>query len=359
MQLRYTRLAAAMSALIGCAPAHGAPTAQKSIDPTSGNYVITYSSDDGTMRTAIFEPGNKVDAALGVALTLESNGSVTYAYLLKNGASSAQDVRRFGLPISNMNSSPPLIMTCNEAGISAEALRAAKKAAKQAVGSPSPWRPIVVATNPSVCRTDAAGTFRYVVDWSHFDETSLYKLRPGQAQAGFTLSSRDLPGIAVASVSGLYDLEGNQFPVDGSTNTALKDLYNELANDVSLFQVPRHSAVPTIRVADGTSDLALLQAIRGDVAGWPQQQVMETPLWQAIDRALEAAADALERGDAGRAVASLAQIKGQLRKAFPGLEGEAYVDDPRRLAAKVLDFNVDFVKQSVTRSPREPDTNSQ
>lgn len=67
-------------------------------DETTGNYVITYVTQDGVTKKWTFEPANKMQVDVDVHVTYdEKTGLYRYAYIAKNGADSKQSLHLFGV----------------------------------------------------------------------------------------------------------------------------------------------------------------------------------------------------------------------------------------------------------------------
>jgi hypothetical protein len=351
-------------------PATGAsPTAQKQFDPATGDYLITYTREDGGTSTMIFEPRNKVVPFVSSTFALGQDGRVQYMYRATNTLQSRQDLFSLGVsPVSDL-SGASLIKTCQDPRRGSEKL-ALQRQANQSVVRPLNWRSSVGDLNAALCSEGGDRTILYRVHWSNFVESSQRAMGPGQAERGLEFRSADLPGIGKAQVSGLASRD-NEFPEDVSENEALNAIFNELTSATHIF-VSRRAATPTFPVAGAFAPSPVLQAIRDHITTWPQQQLMDQGVWAAVDGLLASAISASKKGNIAGAIGNLTQLRLELRKKFADLDRTTVQDDPKpgeipadtaayqsflavhdqRLAAKVLDFDVAFVIDKL--SPKLP-----
>lgn len=342
----------------------GVPGAQKQLDPATGDYVITYTRDDGGTSTMMFEPRNKVIPFVSSAFSQGQDGRVKFVYRATNTVQSKQDLFGFGVsPVSDLSGSS-LIKTCHDPRISGKL--ALQRQANQSVIRPPNWRSSVGDINPTFCSEGGDGTVLYEVHWTTFTESSQRAMTSGQVERGLEFRSADLPGIGKAQISGLASRD-NEFPDDVTENEALSEIINELKSPAYLF-VSRHVAVPTFPVPSAFAPSPVLQAIRDHMKAWPQQQLMDQGFWTVVDGLLASAISAANNGNTPSVISSLTQIRLELRKKFPDLDGTTGKDDPKpteiptdtvtfesfllahdqRLAARVLDFNVAFVTRRLS-----------
>lgn len=79
-------------------------------DETTGNYVITYVTQDGLTKKWTLEPANKMQVDVDVHVTYdEKTGLYRYAYIAKNGADSKQSLHLFGVEYIESEIHPPIV----------------------------------------------------------------------------------------------------------------------------------------------------------------------------------------------------------------------------------------------------------
>lgn len=340
--------------------AASAPAASSLFDPSSGDYIITYEGEDGGTYTIAYEPGNKTAPFVRSSIRLQEGG-LAYHYRITNGSQAKQDLLVFDLrPISGFTDSSP-IRSCRDGAANGEILKRSH-AASQTLSKPAEWGRSAGNMDPLLCRQNPDGDISYVAGWAHVHGTSPGALPPGQFQEGFSFPSYDLPGIGRAGFDGLPSRR-NEFPENGKGNDALNEVFNELARVEREIALERYAAVPTFEIPNPFSPAPLLEKIRDHAKTWPTQQLMEQGLWASVDGHLASAVTAFRKGHTAGGLSALAQARVELRKKYPDLDLTTTHDDPKpsdipsdpavfaqflsvhdqRLAAKVLDFDVDYV----------------
>lgn len=330
-------------------------------EPATGNYVLSYDcgSSDGVLSTTII-PANKVSPAVESAFEVvqsqyDYGGEfIQYRYTVSMGASSRQPLLMFAFeavrPVFGIVAPPPPAM------LNGASLTDVKKYQRDALESaPSDWKVFQATTY--------AGGSR--VGWMRGLSSPAFVA--GAKQQGFTFKSADLPGVAVAQFVG--DQAGTwQFPCEspGSDTQVGRDLEVLERNNY----VPRFAAAPLINY-DHTS-IGTLKALRGHLSQLVQWQLIDGAFATQFSVYLSDSIAKLEKGDRAGATLPLASARVALRSKYPLLESETVInavppspipvspvdeirkivtDYDRVLAARVLDFDVDYVLRQLA----EPD----
>lgn len=309
-------------------------------DPITGNYTVRYiipADDEGpeTVEEGTFYPSTKIVPVLTSSLQTSESGRTAYNYSVLNSLTGQQPLIIFGLPCDGY--------TVLEGPSSAPG-----------------WQTTINSSNRIPQTHNVRWGYR---DLSESPAVATKGLGLGKKQAGFGLVSAQLPGVGMACFVGnapMHTFSDEWLDADSPVWAQIVQLKK---ND----RVLRFAAIPTFDVPNPFDGATLLERIRDHVKNWPQQQLMDQAFWQQIDGLLNAAIVALKSGDSAGASVNLLQIRAELRKQYPDLDATTALDDPnaesvpsapdaltaflsahdQRLAAKVLDFDVDFVQRKL------------
>jgi hypothetical protein len=191
-------------------PAYGAGEESFVLDPSTGNYTITYYGDDGTLQRVVWIPATKIIPTVTSHFARRDNLTV-YRYRVTNGANSKQNVASAGITLSTM------------------------QAGSQRM--PDGWNG---AVSPNVNK----GT-GYNVGWWENSDDLLGGIKPRHSVAGFGVDSPDLPGVGEMQLDGATPPD-QSFPDEGpdSSSPVGQQFYAVYDHDY----VSRHVATPLIAI---------------------------------------------------------------------------------------------------------------
>lgn len=351
------------------------PGESVTLEPVTGDYIVTFVGENGVSTRSVYDPANKIVPFVVSHFPQDGSEYIAYNYALKNGLVAKQPIVTFWLDyIDYLNSSlQPVRNNAEFASLDWTESLARSKACDEGLSAPATWR--------GTCKTSESG-----IRVSFTREGLANKLNgvpPGQQEAGFGFSSNSLPGVFLAKLQGNnfnWKEGGEPWPGEEDTYRISAALTKKLGEITTNAFILRNIAVPRFGVPNPFNGVPLLEKIRTHVNAWPQQQLMEQGLWRTVDGFLGGAIAALKKSDLTNAVANLAQIRVELRKKYPDLDMTTVFDDPnakdlpalpdalktmlgihdQRLAAKVLDFDVDFVTRRLqvqnSAPPSPPDS---
>lgn len=299
-------------------------------NPQTGDYAVTYKTDDGSFVEVIYVPATKIEPGFKSILEQTKSGtSVSYRYKLKSGTTSQQNVSALRTEITSIKTGYPV--------------------------SPENWVGRVFPNSQN-----SALFLSWVYDFSG-QKQSLGGLAPGKSVSGFVLESDDLPGVAVMEIKGAARRTswlGHIPEIDTPVGTEVNKLKT---NDF----VPRPAATPKIpnpQPFDAAAVLTSLQKhIKEDIVS---MKLIDPSFAAQLDRGLQAAIDAAKRGN----TAGLKEQLKDLRHLLKGF-GEPEEADHRakekdddtipedqvntkpwphpisKLAARVIDFDLKYIEK--------------
>lgn len=339
-------LAWLMSVTFAMPVAAALPDERIVLDPVSGDYTVEYldypdSPDKAQLRRAVFTPATKIVPTIRSSFRHRQDGVIDYSYQLSNGPGSRQGLISLVLdPVSDIASPVPL----PRAGIDRDPrkLEYVHAAGANALSTPERW----------IGRVSSKGTGGFRIGWTFADLNDIGDgLAIGNSQAGFGLSSADIPGIVLARFRGHAPV--TMFPAEGPQG--------ELANEFALIKqndfVVRPAAAPSIAVPLPFDAAVLLGRIQTHVQTWGGMDLLDTSFAAQLDRYLAAAADAYRYQQPKVAKEHIETLRRMLQREHQDLErDEEHVPDSRRgrndggksvlidrLAARVLDFDLRYV----------------
>ncbi len=356
MQFQFKIMSALSGLLLSIAStqANGAlPGESIVLDPNTGNYTITYwdypRSPKKQLRQAIFVPATKIDPVVKSTLKLREDSVAVYAYRIANGSKSRQPLVAIRLDtVSDIVSSLPLPK--DDQDVDPNMMEQVIAAGVAALTTPYGWNGGSYASHESGLR----------ISWSYSNLRSLSDgLPPGNTQDGFGFSSRDIPGIGVAQLSGNSPVP--MYPGEGPTGTLGKEFEAIEQNDF----VPRNVAVPTIAVPVPFDAAVLLERIRIHVATWPSKQLLDAAYAAQLDRYLVAAAEAYRLNNPKAGKEHIETLRRMLAKEHHHVDHDDEDDDDgeerkhttrfsiNRLAARVLDFDLRYMLKRMEHEHKE------
>lgn len=324
------------------------------LDPNTGDYILTYwdypsSIKKRQMRHAIFVPSTKIDPSVKSTFKFRGEGVISYAYRVTNGPKSRQALIaiRFD-PVTDIVSALPLPK--NEQDVDPNIMEQLIAAGMDALATPNGWNGGSYASQ--------AGGLR--ISWSyatlHSDSDGL---KPGNTQGGFGFTSRDIPGIGTAQLSGHAPVP--MFPAEGPSGELGKEFDLIEQNDF----VPRNAAIPTIAVPSPFDAAALLDRIRSQMLTWPNKQLLDPAFATQLDRYMVAAADAYRRNQPKAGREHIESLRRLLEREHKYLDHDDEDNDDTaehkaatrltidRLAARVLDFDLRYVLKRMEHEHEE------
>ncbi len=328
------------------------------LDPASGNYRISYYPPPAPGAEPVAWTGGKRAArtllhatfvpATKIAPTVESDfvyrpdrREVQYAYRIANGRGARQALVRIAIePLSTVSA----LMLPLPGGAGRDAGRTAEfeATASGALVTPGHWSGALSALPGEGLR----------LVWQ-FDASGGAKgLAPGRTQSGFGLPADDLPGVALARLTGNAPPPpfGGHWP-PGDVGDRLRYL---AANDY----VTRPVAVPAITLPEPYDSAALIGRIQAQMHTWIALQLLDPLFADRLDHHLEYAADELRNGWTRDARYDLDAVRLLLAVQHPSLEGKAgpaHLLKPTAMqidvvAARVLDFDLKYVEMRMDQA---------
>ncbi|OIR15831.1 hypothetical protein GALL_33320 [mine drainage metagenome] len=322
------------------------------LDPTTGNYTITYGGDSTNLSQTVFVPATKIDPTIRSSFRLNERDVITYRYTVFNGATAKQAI--IGIVLKQIAN--PIIGelpfpdgTFPNLIVEKAAYDAYNAAVKTSVASPLNW--------------DGDITRRLSqVDWS--PNTATYNtggIHPGQTLSGFGFNSLDLPGISQSSwMNGrIEDNEIFGFPDDGPDESSpIFAQLNQLRDNDFII---RNTAVPMIAVPVPFDAATLLDRIRSQMFTWSGTQLINSAFATQLDRYMVAAANAYRSNQPKVGKEQIESVRKLLEHEHNYLDHdeEDHEDTAEhkaatrltidRLAARVLDFDLRYVLKRMER----------
>ncbi len=292
------------------------------LDPDTRDYIITYRStyDPNKFETVVFVPATKIDPTVKSKFKQTESGTIKYRYKVKNGKNGRQ----------------PLI------GVRF----LATSADNTSQVTPNGWRGLIVSN---------IGGVGVRVNWSYRDlkEHTLNGLKPGRSQNGFSVDSKDLPGIGMIELNGDTPLQG--FPDEGP------DFRSEVGKKLVVLEsndfVPLNAAVPRIPIPDPFDAAAVLTSIQKHVkVDLVIMGQIDSVFASQLDRLFDTAITAVNQGNLVAARSDIKALKQLLHEEHEELNKEDDDDEAHdkdktglitKLAAKVLVFDLKYIEKQL------------
>lgn len=280
-------------------------------DPTTGDFVITYTGDDGVLKQAVFVPPTKIDEQLRSEFEQTSADTIRYSYKVANGAQGEQTIVSLGVKASS-------VIDGSQA-------------------TPERWHGVTGKN------FEESG---FLVGWLQLtSDPAPLALSPGSGPSDFAFASNDLPGVGIMEVRGAapvmsFEDEG-PFGEIGKQYFALKKAH--------LF-VSRHAAVPTIPVPEPFDAAAILSNIQSHLQELVGRELVEPAFASQLDGRFTAAREAFGRDDTASTVSHLKDLQALITEEA-GDDNEEWDSQEKasptllitQLAARVLLFDIGFV----------------
>ena len=288
------------------------------LDPTTGNYIVTYKGDYGFFAQILFVPSTKIKPTLrSVFYSSPRNQAIVYQYSLKNGRESQQRIAQFIVHVTTVNPGFP-----NNIG---------------------DWEGTAVSaiTGPD-----------FLLSWTNSKLAADAGLAPGRTLSGLVVESNDLPGLTVAAIHGNgRGITWLGDPPDPQTQVGQQ--INQLLNKDYVTQT---AVAPEIRVPtpfDASVVLTNIQKhVDRDLVGL---KLIDPTFASELDRWFRAAIAAAASGNQSAVRSDLDELHRLLEHEHKGLDrgdekGEDATGRDRgrsglidRLAAQVLSFDLQYV----------------
>ena len=297
------------------------------LDPSTGDYVITYQGLDAEgnpkWHTVVYIPATKIEPEVKSKLRSDGKLAFAYAYKLRNNRQSKQEIDGFDLRATHADAATET--------------------------TPKGWWAIVT---PDFDKSGQESGF--IVGWS-FEGSG--GLAPGKIQQGFGINSFHLPGVGVAKLRGYVSALANGFPDEGpgDDNPIYVEYRKVMRNDF----VPRFVAVPRISVPEPFDAAVVLSGLQKHTKDdLVSMQLIEPAFVAQLDPWFASAIDAARRNN----TEGLRHAIKELRRLLKQEHGDVDKDDDGdqddnkekkvksridKLAAKVLDFDFKYVEQRV------------
>ena len=327
-------------ALIASFSAYAYPGESIVLDPSTGDYIITYWDEEepAGLAKGTYIPSTKINPSVQSRFRMDEKGAISYRYTVRSGSLSRQIIGtvRFEFP-QNIIGSQDWPKT-NRETITEAQLAAVYDANSAALASPFGW---------------SGGIFSrrgYRISWNSSPDPDT-GIRPGSMLGGYGFSSHSLPGVGFAQIEGDHPPRGWSGPGPTEQSAIKSELKLLEDNDF----VSRNAAVPTVTVPVPFDAAVLLGNIRTHVATWPSKQLLDPAFLTQIDRYLVAAADAYRLNQPKAAKEHINTLRRLLERDHQYLDhdDEDNEDTPEhkhatrlsidRLAARVLDFDLRYV----------------
>jgi hypothetical protein len=327
-----------------CAGAY--PGENITLDPVTGNYIITYWDDsiedgDGNptqpelMKTT-FVPATKVIPTIQSRFRKYGAENIRYDYSVSNGKDAKQSIVIITLEQVGRiaNEQDVRFATATESE-----LEQAIFANMSALDSPANWTGHI--------RHEQARIY-----WSA-DDLKVDGVRAGRSQTGFGFLSLALPGISEARMEGIGAVFGYAGSGPAEDSTILPELNRLQDNDF----VPRNAAVPAIAVPNPFDAAVLLDRIQAQMHGWIGMKLLDATFSSLLDRSFQSAISAYRLNQPRVGKQEIQTMRELLKKEQPDLgrdeehesDNSHEKNDDRksalidRLAARVLDFDLEYV----------------
>ncbi|MFQ5755829.1 MAG: hypothetical protein ACE5H7_06995 [Acidiferrobacterales bacterium] len=313
------------------------------VDPQTGDFIITYIGDDGTLQQVVWVPATKIKPKFRSQIKLDRKGEqdiILYRYRVRNGRKANQTLLFISLIASDLTETPPF--------------------------APNGWEG---SADPNFSGRGIR------VTWGIKHRTSVDDgLRPGSTLTGFGLESQELPGVGIARFHGSTPTLA--FPDEGPGGK-LGGFLEENSNP-EVDSVPRHAAVPSIPIPDPFDAAVVLEAIQNHVQELVKMELVEPVFGGQLDAFFSAAIEALQRNDTDSAFDHFKELRHLIQQARRGEredknhkhreeKNKKHDDDEdwddhkkagrdrpiTRLAARVLLFDVRFVAKRLCKELKQ------
>ena len=344
MNTRITASFALTALMAWSSSSHAAlPGESISLDPGSGNYTITYCSPvrPCALQQAVFVPSTKINPLLKSTFNWGQRGaSVSYRYRVTNGFGGKQPLISFALTFGGavVGYAPLLITSTTTDADVIENLTAGA----MALSGPEAWSGLLVPLDvPTVRASWSLATIANGTDG----------VRVGRRLNGFGFTSKDLPGIAMA------EFQGNAGTMNGYANDEgpSGDLLDQVGKLQSTDFVSRLAVVPTISVGSPFSAASVLGEISSHARSLVSIQLLDPAFFDNMNRYLQAAIDAANRGNIVGVRSNLTAVRALLSARHRDLDDD--VDDDgdddqskctpstpvNKMVVRVLKFDIAFV----------------
>lgn len=311
------------------------------LNPSTGDYTITYwdypRSPKKRLHQVIFVPATKIDPLMKSKFKLMDH-MVTYTYVATNGRSSRQSLiaLRFD-PVSEIISALPM-PNINQP-LDRSSIEQTIAAGITALNTPDGWN------GSSFTSTTGSGIR---ISWSYQNLHSASDgLLPGKNQGGFGFTSRAIPGIGIAQLSGNSPVP--MYPAEGPTGELGKEFEKIENNDF----VTRPAAIPTIAVPEPFDAAVTLERIQTHMHSWIAMQLLDPAFSAQLDRSFQSAISAYRLNQPKVGKQHIQAMRVLIKKEQPDADKEEADDDDAqdknqralidKLAARVLDFDLKYV----------------
>jgi hypothetical protein len=314
--------------------------------PTTGNYLLRYTDDDGVLVEMTVIPPTKVKPVFSSQFLAQTSGNTRYQYQVAVEASSPQGLEGFRMDVSSA-----LI------GKTYEDAEGGTPAA-----TPPGWDGDII---PSL--VDVPGVQR--ISWfisGLLGENEMEGLRPGSKASGFIVDSTDLPGIVIARLRGSTPIFG--FPGESPSGP----LSEEISDKISMAFVPRFAAAPLIPVRTPWNPRETIGALQDHVLRWGNAYPdsigqLDEVVHSEVQNRFAVIVGAVDRGDQQGALDGINGLLGYIRatqnKYKPAdlskvpHEGVARATPQwpiTNLAARALTYDLGYILNRLKKEPLTP-----
>ncbi len=302
------------------------------LDPSTGNFIITYqgldADDNPKWQQVTYVPPTKVNPDVRSWFRPSDNSIITYSYRVHNRRDSKQNLEGFGIRANDVDPSSQT--------------------------TPNGWSGFVTPDGASVGTAN-----RFIVAWSFDSDDPYAGLLPGRSVDGFTVKSSDIPGVGNARLRGATGSIGFPDEGPGDNNPVYPEFKKVLAND----HVPRKVAIPLIYVPSPFDATLVLSGIQKHIDNSLVSMALIDPAFAAqLDRLIQAAANSVRLNNPKGASEQIKDALKLLRKEHEDMDkdngdrdndkDDKGSDDKKsksalidRLAARVLDFDLRYVER--------------
>jgi hypothetical protein len=328
------------------------------LDPVSGNYKITYSDeqDDGSkiLSHATFVPATKIVPTIVSKFHLDQAGTANYSYSVSSGAQSLQVLDTVSFDIMGKVIGSQDLPTDMQTSTVAQAF-AVLEANEYALTTPNGWRGSI--------STYENGAF---INWHSVDSSA--GIQPKGYLKGFGFVSQSLPGLGVAKFRGARRF-ANGFGGEGPQGEIRKQYDALKQNDF----VTRLAAVPAIAMPTPFDPAVTLDRIQTQMHTWIAMQLLDATFSAQLDRYFQSAISAYRLNQPKVGNKQIQTMRELIKKEQPDLgrdeEHESEKSQEKndhkksalidRLAASVLDFDLDYVMKRMGDDDGEHASTSQ
>lgn len=291
-------------------------------DAQTGEYVIEYIGNDGTLKTVRWTPASNINVSVRSKFKLD-NDHIKYRYTIKNHKDSLQPVLAFKILVRN-------------------------NAKEENMSAPDKWDADLIKNydNPSL------GLW---ADWTV--KRAVFGLSSGESVTGLEIVSKDLPGVGTALIRGLMSVL--TYPDEGPGGEMIEFMEQGGFLRKASQGIPRFAAVPKIPVPDPFDPATVLTVLREHVKGEmvDLKQIdpaFVTELLPWFDAAIAAA----NQGNTKALRHALKELRTRVVSSHKGLDDDTDAfDDPdwdgkrrlTRLAARVLHFDLKYVERRISK----------